>query len=193
MDIFIQTETNTTIPIEVEAHWTVGDLKDALHGHSAPLLSYQRVELNDSSQPIADTGICSESVVNMISRRAWIGKSGHNLIIIDTVDNEIHFIDDDNYDVCIYNHLLTKTDHGKYEFNNYDMIYEYQLSIEFITETSEGVKFYPVDSFDIKGDLDNEAKRNLESIRQKYTEFTFNIKTDPNRFAAFIGLATRGY
>jgi hypothetical protein len=193
MDIFIQTETNTTIPIEIEAHWTVGDLKDALRGHSAPLLSYQGVELNDSSVPIADTGICSESVVNMISRRAWMAKSGHDVIIIDTVDNEIHHIDDNDYDVYIDSNVLTKTDHGKYEFGICNIIYKYQLSIEFITETSEGVKFYPVDSFDIIGNINNDAKKSLDSIRQKYTEFTFNIKTDPDRFASILALATRGY
>jgi hypothetical protein len=193
MDIFIQTETNTTIPMEVEAHWTVGDLKDALHGHSAPLLSYQGVELNDSSQPIADTGICSESVVNMISRRAWMAKSGHEVIIIDTVDNEIHLINDEDYDLRIGNNVLTKTDHSKYAFGSCGMIYEYQLSIEFITETSEGVKFYPVNSFDIKGNINNDAKKSLDSIKQKYTEFTLNIKTDPNRFASILALATRGY
>lgn len=66
MNIFVRTETDDRISITIEANWTVGDLREELHStHRAPILSYQGVELRDLKMPIADTGICSQSVVNV--------------------------------------------------------------------------------------------------------------------------------
>jgi hypothetical protein len=195
MDIFIQTESNNLIPITIEAHWTVGDLKDNLREYSAPLLSYQGAELKDPMQELADTGICSESVVNMISRRAWMLKCGSDVVIIDTKDNEIHLLNDEDYDLQIGSRNLTKLGYGKYKFDACEDTWEYQLGIEFTTETRcGGVNiFYPVESFDIKSDIEESDVQMLESLRQKYTEFTFNDCSSSDRFDALMALATRGY
>tara|TARA_B110000908_G_scaffold12629_1_gene14722 strand:+ start:11514 stop:12098 length:585 start_codon:yes stop_codon:yes gene_type:complete len=192
MNIFVQTETNDTIPIEVRADWTVGNLCEELrYIYTYPVLSYQGIQLRNLDQDIADTGICSESVVNvrnsgyvlMFINAENVGDDT-DMIIINTEDEEVHCL---NYDEDLYISTLklTKIDNKKYKHTDNLLTFIYELKYisnnwtatqSYIFNDSEEsiTKFYPTNYLNLRCDNWNEEK--LDALRKKYSEYNFIVK-----------------
>lgn len=200
MNIFVVTDFNGTIPITVETNWTVGDLcREMLPTYSAPVLSYQGVELKDLSMPIADTGICSESVVEarecggalmFIKEEEDASDSGDEAFgtkdiayIIDTENEEICCIDQKYYSLRARARKLRKIDYEKYQYGDSLINTTYEIGNDCKetlhwgrTDNTLVTKLIPIKSLDIKvKDWDED---DVKKLRQKYNKLTFNITRD---------------
>lgn len=118
MNIFVRTETNVLIPITIMADWKVGDIcVELLPEYSNALLSFQGVELRDLDQPLADTGIGSESVLNVrniIRPILYMNEQMKQQMLLD-LENMVLYIIHSSPFTPILKEILTKIGDNQYE------------------------------------------------------------------------------
>tara|TARA_B110000908_G_scaffold12629_1_gene14715 strand:+ start:7879 stop:8448 length:570 start_codon:yes stop_codon:yes gene_type:complete len=125
MYIFIRTNTNETIPITVLADWKVGDIcRQLLPEYTDAILSFQGRELRDLDQPLSDTGIGSESILDVRNSIRPIlymikdSRRGKRQLLLDFENSVIYSIFSPN------THFVTKlklTKIGDNQYENEDM------------------------------------------------------------------------